>query len=146
MRTTPETYDSMRKQATPKSEHAKTLAFAFLTGGTICAIGQAFFQLYTSLGINERTSGTLMSCTLVALTAILTAAGVFDRISKHGAAGTGVPISGFANAIVSPAMEHRTEGRILGVGANLFRLAGPVLAYGSAVCALYGVIYYFFLR
>jgi stage V sporulation protein AC len=146
MRTTAETYDALRKEAMPKSDHAKTLLVAFLVGGAICALGQVLLILYKSLGAEERTAGTLMSCSLIVLTAVLTASGVFDRISRHGAAGTGVPISGFANAIVSPAMEHRTEGRILGVGANLFKLAGPVLAYGSTVCALYGVVYYLFLK
>jgi len=83
-------------------------------------------------------------CVLIVLTAIFTALGLFCKLAKHAGAGTGVPITGFANSIVSAAMEHHPEGMVLGVGANMFKLAGPVLVYGTAVCTLYGVIYFFF--
>ncbi|MDR1733643.1 MAG: SpoVA/SpoVAEb family sporulation membrane protein [Oscillospiraceae bacterium] len=146
MRTSPEAYGELRRRETPQSPHFKHILGSFLIGGTICAVGEGLAQLFTALGWAEKTVTLAVPVTLIVLTAILTAAGVFDKIARHGAAGTGVPISGFANAIVAPAMEHRTEGRILGTGANLFRLAGPVLAYGSAVCVVYGIIYYFFLR
>jgi stage V sporulation protein AC len=146
MKTTKESYDKIRKESTPASPHGKNLVGSFLIGGGICALGEGLSRLYTHLGASEKTAGILVPVTLVVLTAVLTATGVFDRIAKHGAAGTGVPISGFANAIVAPAMEHQSEGRVLGVGANLFRLSGPVLAYGTALCSLYGVIYYLFLR
>lgn len=99
-------------------------------------------MLYESLGADEKTVSSLVPCTLVVIAAVLTALGVFDKIARHAGAGTLVPITGFANAVVSPAMEFRSEGRILGTGANMFKVAGPVIVYGSAAAAVYGVIYY----
>ena len=142
----PEQYSQLVKQATPKSPHLKHWSLSFLVGGLICALGEGIFLICKAMEVPEEHAKIIVPCALILLTAILTAIGVFDKIGKHAGAGTGVPITGFANAIVSPAMEHHKEGLILGVGANMFRLAGPVLAYGTAVCSIYGVIYYFFLR
>jgi len=142
----PEQYNELVKQASPKSPHVKHFTLAFLVGGFICALGEGIAQICKAMEVPQEHIKIIVPCALVLLAAILTAAGVFDKIGRHAGAGTGVPITGFANAIVSPAMEHHKEGLVLGVGANMFRLAGPVLAYGTAVCSLYGVIYYFFLR
>ena len=116
-------YEKMTKRASPPSPKLMNLLKAFLIGGLICAIGEGFSMLY-----------------------VLTALGVFDKIARHAGAGTLVPITGFANAVVSPAMEFQSEGRILGTGANMFKVAGPVIVYGSAAAVVYGVIYYIALR
>jgi len=142
----PEQYSQMVKEASPRSPHFKHLSLAFLVGGFICALGEGIAQLCKAMHVSEDHTKVIVPCALVLLAAVLTAFGVFDKIGRHAGAGTGVPITGFANAIVAPAMEHHKEGLVLGVGANMFRLAGPVLAYGTAICSLYGVIYYFFLR
>ncbi len=146
MKTTNEQYKEMVKQTSPKSPHWKHWLLSFVVGGGICAFGEGLRLLFTHLKFSEDQVRMLVPCSLIVLTAILTAVGIFDKLAKQAGAGTGVPITGFANAVVSPAMEHRCEGFVLGVGANLFKLAGPVLAYGSAVCTIYGVIYYLFIR
>ena len=115
---------------------------SFLVGGLICCIGQAFNNLYTYLGLDETQAGTLTSVTLVFLSAFLTGFGIYGQIAKFGGAGTLVPITGFANAVVSPALEFKTEGYVLGVGAKIFVIAGPVIVYGLAASAIYGIILY----
>ena len=135
-------YEKMTKRASPPSPKLMNLLKAFFIGGLICAIGEGFSMLYESLGADEKTVSSLVPCTLVVIAAVLTALGVFDKIARHAGAGTLVPITGFANAVVSPAMEFRSEGRILGTGANMFKVAGPVIVYGSAAAAVYGVVYY----
>ena len=144
MKTTNSQYEKMVHEASPNSPHAKNFLLAFVVGGAICALGQGMYLLYGKLGFIEEQVKIMVPCALIFLTAVFTALGVYDKLGKHAGAGTGVPITGFANAIVAPAMETRCEGLVLGVGANLFKLAGPVLAYGSAVATIYGVIYYFF--
>ena len=134
----------MTKRASPPSPKLMNLLKAFLIGGAIC---EGFSMLYESLGADEKTVSSLVPCTLVVIAAVLTALGVFDKIARHAGAGTLVPITGFANAVVSPAMEFQSEGRILGTGANMFKVAGPVIVYGRAAAAVvYGVIYYIALR
>lgn len=103
-------------------------------------------MLYEKLGLGADDVKLLVPVTLIVAAAVLTAIGVFDKIASYAGAGTIVPITGFANSIVSPAMEFRSEGRILGTGAQMFRIAGPVLAYGSAAAVIYGLLYYFFMR
>lgn len=142
MNITPKEYDQKVKQASPPSSKGANLAKAFFVGGLICMIGQAFMELYLRLGAEEKDARTLCSVTLVVITAILTGLSVFDKIAVHAGAGTLVPITGFANSIVSPAMEFQSEGRILGTGANMFKIAGPVLVYGTAASVIYGLIYY----
>jgi len=144
MKTTNTQYEKMVHKASPDSPHTKNFLLAFVVGGAICALGQGFHLLFGKLGFQEEQVKIMVPCTLIFLTAVATAFGVYDKLGKHAGAGTGVPITGFANAIVSPAMEYHCEGMILGVGANLFKLAGPVLAYGSAAATIYGVIFYFF--
>ncbi len=115
---------------------------AFLSGGAICTAAEGLKTWYTSMGLDKTDAGTLVSCTLIFLTALLTGIGVFDKIAKHTGAGTLVPITGFANAVSSCAVDAKTEGFILGVGAKIFTIAGPVILYGISAGAVYGVIYW----
>lgn len=115
---------------------------AFCIGGGFCLIGQGLTELYTALGADEDASKTLCSVTLIALGVLLTALHQYERLAKHGGAGTLVPITGFANAMSSPAIEFKAEGLITGLAAKMFVIAGPVLVYGTAAAVLYGVIYY----
>ena len=135
-------YDIMTKKASPPSPKLKNAIFAFLIGGTICASGELFRLLFELLKIKEETIKLLIPVTLVVITAILTGIGVFDKIAKYAGAGTIVPITGFANAVVSSGLEFSSEGYILGTGANLFKIAGPVIVYGTAASFIYGVIYW----
>ena len=115
---------------------------AFLVGGLICAIGQGFTELYSSLSIGEETVKILVPVTLIFLTALLTGLGIFDNIAKFAGAGTLVPITGFANAVASPAIDCKSEGFVLGVGAKMFTIAGPVIVYGTVASVVYGMIYW----
>lgn len=124
------------------SPMAKDLCWAFLVGGLICVVGQALLDGYQALGLDERLAGTAVAVTLIAAAALLTGVGVFDRIAKRAGAGTLVPITGFANAVAAPAVDTKGEGFVLGVGAKIFSIAGPVILYGTAAGALYGVIYW----
>ena len=127
----------------PKSPLLKDCLHAFLVGGLICAIGQGLTDLYREVcKLPLSDAATLTSVTLVFLAVLLTAIGIFDRIARFAGAGTLVPITGFANAVASPAIDSRAEGLILGVGAKIFTVAGPVLLYGTLAGALYGIIYY----
>ena len=118
----------------------KDLLWAFFVGGAICAGGQGLSALYQSLGAGKDDAGTWTSVTLIFLASLLTGLGVFDNIAKRAGAGTLVPITGFSNAMVSPALEFKSEGFVTGTGAKLFTVAGPVLAYGISASAVYGVI------
>lgn len=144
MSTTGKEYDEMTKKASPPSPKVMDIVKAFLIGGLICLIGQALNALYTMAGLSEKEVKAAVPITLIVLTAILTGIGVFDKIAKHAGAGTVVPITGFANSIVSPAMEFQSEGHILGTGAKLFTIAGPVIAYGCSAAVIYGLIIYIF--
>ena len=137
-----EQYKEYAKQKAEKSPILKDCFMAFLVGGFICAVAQCFFALYTNLGLGEKDVKALTPSTIIIITALLTGIGVFDKIAKHAGAGTLVPISGFANAVVSEAMDCRAEGWILGLGAKVFTLAGPVILYGTASGVIYGFIYW----
>ncbi|MGN0464042.1 MAG: stage V sporulation protein AC [Acutalibacteraceae bacterium] len=137
-------YGKMADKASPPSPVLKNCCFAFLVGGFICLLGQIIFDLCKMRDIEESTSRSIVSMSLVLLTAILTGLGVFDNIAKFAGAGTMVPITGFANSIVSPAMEFKSEGEILGTAANMFKIAGPVIVYGCSSAVLYGLIIYIF--
>ena len=118
---------------------------AFLVGGTICTLGQLVFMLYSEIfNIAELSARALSSVTLILLGVLLTGLGKFDDIAKFGGAGALVPITGFANAVVSPALDTKAEGWVLGVGAKLFTIAGPVILYGTVASVIYGVIYFLF--
>lgn len=135
-------YDKLVKKASPGSKSYFTIPMAFIIGGIICVIGQALGDLYQTAGFEKTDAMRLVSVTLVFLSALLTGLKVYDNIAKVGGAGTLVPITGFANAVVSPALEFKTEGLVLGLGAKLFVIAGPVIVYGVTASAVYGVIYY----
>lgn len=135
-------YQALVEKLAPKSPMGRDCFNAFWIGGLICAIGQGFLNLYTNLGLDKDMAGTAMSMTLVALSALLTGLSLYDNIAKHAGAGTLVPITGFANAIVAPAVEFKTEGFVLGVGAKMFTIAGPVIVYGVSASVVYGLIYW----
>ena len=139
-------YGEMVKKASPNSNSCIDIPCAFVIGGLICVIGQALTDFYSYLGFDDRTSAAWCTVTLVFLSALLTGLGVYEKIAKHGGAGTLVPVTGFANAVASPAVEFKSEGFILGLGAKIFIIAGPVILYGTAASVLYGLIYYFLLR
>ncbi len=139
-------YGKLVKKASPPTKKVKNCAAAFLVGGFICALGEGFSIVYERLGVNEEGVKALVPISLIVITAILTGVGVFDKIAEFAGAGTLVPITGFANSIVAPAMEFQSEGRILGTGAQMFKIAGPVLAYGSLAAVIYGIVYYMLLR
>lgn len=136
----------MAKKASPNSKCMRDVPLAFLIGGLICVIGQAFTDLYSYLGCDDRTSAAFCTITLVFLSAFFTGLGLYEKLAKYGGAGTLVPVTGFANAVASPAVEFKSEGYILGLGAKIFIIAGPVILYGTAASVIYGLIYFFFIR
>lgn len=128
----------------PKPPYLKNIIMAFLVGGLICLLGQFILNFYVSIGLDiEKEAPSATSATLVFLGAFLTGLGVYDQIGKRAGAGSIVPITGFANSIVAPAMEFKSEGYVFGVAAKMFVVAGPVLVYGITTSALIGLIYYF---
>ena len=135
-------YGKLVKEMSPKSPMGKDCLLAFAVGGGICTLGQLAIAWFTKMGLNVQQSATAASMSLVALSALLTGLSLYDNIAKHGGAGTLVPITGFANAIAAPAVEFKTEGFVLGVGAKMFTIAGPVIVYGISASVLYGVIYW----
>lgn len=136
----PKEYNKIVTKNSPKSKLFVNCIKAFLIGGAICTIGQGFTDLYAMLGAAEKDSKTLCSVTLIFIGILLTAIGVYDKIAKHGVAGTLVPITGFANAVSSPAIEFKSEGYIAGLGAKLFIIAGPVIVYGVSASIIYGFV------
>ena len=135
-------YAKMVKKVSPPSNILKDSLKAFLVGGIICVIGELLSKLYAGLGLGANQVAMLVPVTLIFLSILLTALGVYDIIARQAGAGTLVPITGFANAVASPAIEYKTEGFVMGVGANLFKIAGPVIAYGTVASVVYGVIYW----
>ncbi len=115
---------------------------AFLIGGAICTFAEVLYRWYKELDLSEENSRLLASVTLIFITCLLSGIGVFDKIAKHAGAGTLVPITGFANAVVSPAIDYKAEGFIMGLGAKMFIIAGPVIVYGIIASVIYGVIYW----
>ena len=139
-------YSEMVKKASPDSKCMRDVPLAFLIGGLICVIGQALTDLYAYLGCDDRTAAAFCTITLVFLSAFFTGLGLYEKLAKYGGAGTLVPVTGFANAVASPAVEFKSEGYILGLGAKIFIIAGPVILYGTAASVLYGLIYFFFIK
>lgn len=135
-------YGKLVQKICPKSPIRKDCFYAFGVGGLICVIGQLLFNWYTAMGLSDELAGTAMSMSLVALSALLTGLSLYDNIGKIAGAGTLVPITGFANSISASAIEFRTEGFILGVGAKMFTIAGPVIVYGTVASVVYGIVYY----
>ncbi|MBD9115719.1 MAG: stage V sporulation protein AC [Clostridiales bacterium] len=137
-------YAALVARMAPKSPMWRDCLNAFWIGGLICVVGQIFTNCYGAWGLEKQDAGTAASMTLVALSALLTGLSVYDDIAKHAGAGTLVPITGFANAIAAPAVEFKTEGFVLGVGAKMFTIAGPVIVYGLAASVVYGFIYWLY--
>ena len=135
-------YGQLVKEMSPKSPLGKDCIKAFVVGGLICTLGQLFINLYASLGLEKQQASTAASMTLVALSALFTGLSLYDNLAKHAGAGTLVPITGFANAVAAPAVEFKTEGFILGVGAKMFTIAGPVIVYGISASVVYGFLYW----
>ena len=135
-------YGELAKRLSPPSSMAKTIPMAFLIGGAICTLGEALLNMYAALGFSQDDAGALTSMSLIFLSALLTGFKLYDRLAQHAGAGTLVPITGFANSIVSPALEFKSEGYVLGLGAKMFVIAGPVLVYGISASIVYGIIYY----
>ena len=137
-------YEKVTATLTPPSPKGKDFPAAFCVGGLICVIGQLLAALYETLGFSETTVKAAVPCTLILIAAVLTGLHLFDKIAKRAGAGTLVPITGFANAVVAPAIEFKSEGQILGLGAKMFSIAGPVLVFGITASALYGVLFFLF--
>ena len=135
-------YGELAKRISPPSSMAKTIPMAFLIGGAICTLGEALLNMYGALGLSQDAAGAMTSMTLLFLSALLTGLKLYDRIAQAAGAGTLVPITGFANSVVSPALEFKSEGYVLGLGAKMFIIAGPVLVYGISASIVYGIIYY----
>ena len=137
-------YGALVARMAPKSPMWRDCLNAFWIGGLICVVGQIFTNCYGAWGLEKQDAGTAASMTLVALSALLTGLSVYNDIAKHAGAGTLVPITGFANAIAAPAVEFKTEGFVLGVGAKMFTIAGPVIVYGLAASVVYGFIFWLY--
>ncbi|MBQ2897832.1 MAG: stage V sporulation protein AC [Clostridia bacterium] len=143
MKMTKKQYQQYAESKADKSKLWLDMFNAFWIGGLICMIGQFFLNTYMNLNFDKEIAGTLTSITLVFASALLTGLNVYDNIAKKAGAGTLVPITGFANAVVSPAMEFKNEGYVMGVAANIFKIAGPVITYGIIASVLSGIIYLF---
>ena len=139
-------YLQLVERLAPRSDMGKGLVRAFWVGGLICVLGQAITDLAMSFGLDRQAAGTGCSISLVFASALATGLGVYDRLGKYAGAGSIVPITGFANSVVAPAMEFKREGYVMGVGAKMFSLAGPVLVYGIGSSVIVGLIYFFLGR
>ena len=137
-----EEYGELTKRRSHNSKLYKTVPMAFLTGGLICTLGQLLTNLYMMAGISKDTASSLTSISLIFLSILFTGLEWYDRIAQHAGAGTLVPITGFANAVASPALEFKSEGYVLGLGAKMFVIAGSVIVYGVSASVVYGIIYY----
>ena len=133
-------YQQMAQKASPNSKVLRNCVVAFLIGGAICVLGQCFIELYVWLGIVREEASVLASATLVALAAIFTGIGIYDKLGRFAGAGSTIPITGFSNAVVAPALEFRCEGMIYGLGAKMFLVAGPVVVNGVAVSIVIALI------
>lgn len=143
MKVSQKQYDKMSKEASMNSKSWVDIPLAFVIGGLICTIGQLLLESYKASGLNEKNASLLVSITLIFASALLTGLKLYEKIAKHGGAGTLVPITGFANSVVSPAIEFKSEGYVLGLGAKIFIISGPVILYGTVASLIYGIIYYF---
>ena len=143
MNMTNKEYINYVSEKSPKSKLGINCLKAFIIGGIICTIGQCFLNLYKYLGADKETASTLVTVTMIFLGSLLTGLNIYPKIAKHGGAGTLVPVTGFSNAVTAPALEAKTEGYILGVGAKIFTIAGPVILYGTLSSIVCGLIYFF---
>lgn len=140
MKMTPGEYDRLLKEKSPNSPLMKDMFFAFLVGGIICTVGQGILDFFKSTGLAEKDAAAATSITLIGVGALLTGLKLYDKIAKFAGAGTIVPITGFSNAIVSSALEFKSEGFVLGMAAKMFSIAGPVLVFGIAASVVYGIV------
>lgn len=136
----PKEYQQYVQQRSKKSPIVKDVALAFLIGGLICVVGQAVQNGWSAAGLNKEDAGTATSCTMVFLSALLTGLNLYNKIARFGGAGTLVPITGFANAVVSPAIDFKSEGIVTGMAAKMFLVAGPVIVFGTLASVIYGII------
>ena len=136
----PKEYKSYVEQKAKKSPIVKDVALAFIIGGLICVVGQAIQDGWSAMGLNQEDAGTATSICMVLLSALLTGFNLYNKIARYGGAGTLVPITGFANAVVSPAIDFKSEGFITGMAAKMFTVAGPVIVYGVSTSVIYGII------
>lgn len=136
----PKEYQKYVQQKSKKSPIVKDVALAFLIGGAICVVGQAIQNGWSAAGLSKEDAGTATSCTLVFLSALLTGLNLYNKLARFGGAGTLVPITGFANAVVSPAIDFKSEGIVTGMAAKMFLVAGPVIVFGTLASVIYGVI------
>lgn len=139
---TPKEYDALVRQLSPRSPIYKDTALAFAVGGGICTLGQLIGRLWEQLGLTAQESGTATAVTLVFLSVVLTSLGLYHRLARYAGAGTLVPITGFANAVASPAIDFRAEGLVTGTAVKMFTVAGPVIVYGTAASVVYGLALY----
>ena len=137
---TPQEYQDYVKQKAPKSPIVKDTALAFLVGGAICVLGQLILNGFLSLGLDKTDAGTATSITLILLSALATGLNLYNSLARYAGAGTLVPITGFANAVVSPAIDFKAEGLVTGMAAKMFAIAGPVIVFGTLASALYGAV------
>lgn len=144
MKISQQEYSKMTNKASPGTTCLKNMILAFLTGGILCSIGEFLLKMYLNLGLEKKDASASVSITLVGLGALLTALRIYDNIAKHAGAGTLVPITGFANSIVAPAIEFKSEGHVMGIGAKMFVIAGPVLVFGITASIVYGLIIWIF--
>ena len=140
MEMSPEEYQAYVHQKAKKSPIVKDTVLAFVIGGLICVIGQVIQNGWSAAGLSQEDAGTATSCTLVFLSALLTGLNLYNKIARFGGAGTLVPITGFANAVVSPAIDFKSEGFVTGMAAKMFQIAGPVIVFGTAASVVYGVV------
>ena len=145
MSVSPKDYDKMSQKASPPTKSWRNIPMAFVVGGLICTLGQALGNLYLYAGLEKDAASGATSITLVFLAVLLTGLKLYDKIARYAGAGTLVPITGFANAMVSPALEFKTEGLVTGTAAKLFTVAGPVLVFGISASVVYGVVYFLLL-
>jgi stage V sporulation protein AC len=139
-------YQEYAEKKVPKPTYMKNIILAFLVGGAICVLGQIIINYLKKVGLNEKDAGTGASIILIFIGALLTGLGVYDKIGKIGGAGAAIPITGFSNAIVSPAMEFKKEGFIFGVASKMFVIAGPVIVYGVGSSVIVGILYLLFTK
>ena len=139
---TPKEYDALVRQLSPRSPIYKDTALAFAVGGGICTLGQLIGRLWEQLGLTAQEAGTATAVTLVFLSVVLTSLGLYHRLARYAGAGTLVPITGFANAVASPAIDYRAEGLVTGTAVKMFTVAGPVIVYGTAASVVYGLVLY----
>ena len=136
----PQEYQQYVKQRAQKSPLVKDVVLAFIIGGLICVVGQLIQNGWSAAGLNQEDAGTATSCSLVALSALLTGLNLYNKLGRFGGAGTLVPITGFANAVVSPAIDFKCEGFVTGMAAKMFLVAGPVIVFGTLASVIYGVV------